>query len=218
MIRRLIREFYFLARGEQRAMVLLSALLILGIVVRLCLQWIPGRDPPGWEQFLHESERIMTAIAAGEGRPDLPGTSMKARPDLPGTQAIDMNRADSADLLPLPGIGPVFAGRIIRYRELLGGYTGITQLHEEYGLPAETIERISSRLIFDPLHIRRIKVKEASFSDLLRHPYLDVGDVKALLRYREYRGAFSTLEEIRENGLLADSTLQKISPYLDLDR
>ena len=266
MIRRLIREFYLLARGEQRAMVLLSALLILGIATRLVLQCIPGRDPPGWDHFFHESERIMTAIAAAERRSDHPGTTGERRSEypvydqdeignpginnrshevqkkggeipsgrgIPGNRkpqgiaagrvtrsfaAIDINRADSADLIPLPGIGPVFAGRIIRYRELLGGFTDVTQLHEVYGLPAETIDRIGDQLIFDTLALRRISLNAASFSDLLSHPYLDFGEVKALIRYRDYRCGFSSLEEIRENGLLTDSTLEKIFPYLDTGR
>ena len=41
---------------------------------------------------------------------------------------VDINRADSAALDALPGIGPYLASRIISYREELGGYTSIEQL------------------------------------------------------------------------------------------
>ena len=43
---------------------------------------------------------------------------------------LDLNRADSTALLSLPGIGPFFAGKIVAYREQLGGYSHPEQLME----------------------------------------------------------------------------------------
>ena len=58
-----------------------------------------------------------------------------------GTAAIayvELNSADSLELLGLKGIGPVFASRILKYRNLLGGFYSVSQLLEVYGFPEET--------------------------------------------------------------------------------
>ena len=49
------------------------------------------------------------------------------------TLLVDINTADSLDLQQLTGIGPSFSKRIIKYRELLGGYYDIKQVLEVYG-------------------------------------------------------------------------------------
>ena len=119
-------------------------------------------------------------------------------------------------LLPLPGIGPVFAGRIIRYRNLLGGFTSIDQLYEVYGLSGETIELISELVVIDPLAIQKMNLDSASFVELLRHPYLEFDDVKAIVNYRNYNGRIGSLEEVYDNKLLSDSAFNKVSPYLQI--
>ena len=46
---------------------------------------------------------------------------------------LELNSADSAALVALRGIGPLTAGRIVRYRERLGGYACVEQLQEIEG-------------------------------------------------------------------------------------
>ncbi len=65
MIRRILREFYLLPRGEQRALILLSLLLILSLLVRIAVRLLPGREPAGLEQFEQEARAILHALAAG---------------------------------------------------------------------------------------------------------------------------------------------------------
>jgi len=56
-----------------------------------------------------------------------------AEPTEPKTLHIDLNEADSLELQYLPGIGPVFASRIVRFRESLGGFHHVSQLMDVYG-------------------------------------------------------------------------------------
>jgi DNA uptake protein ComE-like DNA-binding protein len=130
--------------------------------------------------------------------------------------SIELNSADSAGLLPLPGIGPVFAGRIISYRELLGGYHHTGQLSEVYGMRPETIELIDQYLNIDTSLICKIPLNTASFRQLLRHPYLEYDDVKAIVNYRDVMGRITSLQEIKEHALLADSIVEWAGYYLDL--
>ena len=227
MSKRLYRELYLLSRGEQRALLLLSLLLIVSLACRILVGMIPGREPPGMEEFVRESRMVMAAMVREDSLQQLKEDSIRrntpprysAARNTPHRQAyagpIDLNRADSVQLLPLPGIGPVFARRIIKYRNLLGGYASIDQLKEVYGMKEETLDLIRDRIRIDTSIIRRLDLNEATFRELLRHPYLEIGDVKAIVDYREVVGGIASLNEIWEHGLLADSTLERIAPYLD---
>jgi len=136
MINKILRELFLLPRGEQRALILLSLLLILSLVVRMAVQLLPSRPPPGMERFILESHAVIAALE----RKDSLNNSAFTKKTLPKPEdsfsrsqvrvnqtPIPINSADSVQLLPLPGIGPVYAGRIIRYRELLGGYVQTDQ-------------------------------------------------------------------------------------------
>jgi competence ComEA-like helix-hairpin-helix protein len=230
MNRRLYREFYLLPRGEQRALILLSLLLILSLLFRITVQLLPEREPDGMEEFEQEARSILAALAAADSlRRGSAGTLMTEEeapsavvfrnhtPKKQGNSAqpIDINRADSVRLLPLPGIGPVYAGRIIKYRNLLGGFTSVEQLLEVYGISKETLDRIRGRIYADTSGIRKIRLDSASFSDLLRHPYLELENVKAIMNFRDFTGTIHSPQELHDNCILPDTLLQKVTPYLN---
>jgi len=55
---------------------------------------------------------------------------------------ININTAKEEDLIRLPGIGKVKAGRIIAYREEHGRFKDVDQLIEVKGIGKKTLERI----------------------------------------------------------------------------
>lgn len=129
-------------------------------------------------------------------------------------QRIDLNRADSSELIRLPGIGPVFAGRIVKYRELLGGYHRHQQLKEVYGLPEETVGLLQEKVFIDTAAVRKLDLQTATFRQLLRHPYLGYEEVRTIVRYRDLMGGISSINELIDNELITDSLWVKIAPYL----
>jgi len=236
MLRKILREFYMLPRWEQRALLMVSVLLVLSLGARIIVRALPGREAPGAALFLVESQRILALLDAADsareaGEVDRSGFRPGSLPADPARERstagppqerfthsihpIELNSADSASLLPLSGIGPVLAGRIIRYRELLGGFARVEQLEEVYGLSPETVLGAGPYLSADTGRIRKLKVNTATFRELLRHPYLEYGDVRALVRYREVTGRITSPEEIREHSLLTDSVLFRVAPYFD---
>lgn len=231
MSRRLYRLYYLLPRGEQRALILLSLLLILSILFRICVKLLPEREPEGLKEFEQEAVKIRTTLARADSIQQARDDSIRQTRDFrtgspnsypytsrseKGIQPVDINRADSAGLLPLPGIGPIFAGRIIKYRNLLGGFVSVDQLLEVYGIPEETLDMIRDRIEIDTSAIRQICLDSASFTEFLRHPYLDYEQVKALVNYRDFEGTVQSLQQLRDNFTLSDSVLDKIGPYLKL--
>jgi DNA uptake protein ComE-like DNA-binding protein len=219
MVKKALREIFLLPRAEQRALVLLSLLLALSLGTRVAVQLIPGRKPSGTEHFIKESQEILASMEAADSlkqsKQEFHAPIKRSPVRLPCTQPFDINSADSAMLASLPGIGPVFTGRIIRYRDLLGGYLYKDQLMEVYGMNLETLHLIKPCLEIDTSRVRKIMVNSAGFGEMLRHPYLEYEDVKALVNYREVTGGIMSRGEIHQHGLIPDTTLEKIGPYLD---
>jgi DNA uptake protein ComE-like DNA-binding protein len=137
-----------------------------------------------------------------------------ARVDFNSRILINLNTADSAELESFYGIGPVLSARIVRYRDLLGGYASKRQLLEVYGMTIENFERIQDYVVADSAEIDFINLNEASLEELSRHPYLTVYQARSLIAYRETNGRFASTEEIVRNDLLPVDVYKKIRPYL----
>lgn len=129
-------------------------------------------------------------------------------------QVIELNTCDSAMLEALPGIGPVLSTRIIRFRNLLGGYVSSEQLREVYGLSAETFTLISSSVKADPSLVRKINLNSAGYREIIRLPYFDRNDVSAILKYRDLTGNIKGIEELVDNKIITEETAEKVELYL----
>ncbi len=127
---------------------------------------------------------------------------------------VELNKADSAEMLKLNGVGPVFANRILKYRDRLGGFHTTGQLLEVYNFPLETYRNIMPGITVDTLLIKKIRLNFAEFPELIRHPYLSKQQVEAILKYRQRNGAFNEIVQIKTNGLVDSETFSRIQPYL----
>ena len=137
--------------------------------------------------------------------------AVKSRPMEP----LELNALDSAELVRLPGIGPATAMKIIRYRERLGGYSGISQLAEIEGLPDSLMKWF---IITDTIPIRQIQVNRATLAELRRHPYIDFYQARAIVEYRGERGVIKGPEQL---SFLEEFTAQdiiRLKPYLDFSQ
>ncbi|MBI5010665.1 MAG: helix-hairpin-helix domain-containing protein, partial [Bacteroidia bacterium] len=121
---------------------------------------------------------------------------------------------DTSELIRLPGIGPVLSLRIIKYRQLLGGYAVKEQLREVYGLKPETYENIKDRVNVDTSCIEKIEINSADYKRLSRMPYFEKNEVHSILKFRELEGRIRSIEELIENKLIGEETAGKVRPYL----
>lgn len=129
----------------------------------------------------------------------------------PGT-VINLNTADTTMLKGIPGIGSYYAGRICRYREQLGGFISTEQLSEIEGLPADIAAWLTVEA--DP-HIRRLNVNTADFKTLVRHPYLNYEQVKAIFRHRETFGALKSWKSVSLSPAFDGTDYDRLAPYFD---
>lgn len=130
---------------------------------------------------------------------------------------IELNAADSVELLEINGIGPTFAKRILRYRNLLGGFHDKIQLIEVYGIDSLQFLRIKDQIKIDDGLLFKMNINHSSFKELLRHPYFDYELVKALVNFRQNVREFQSLEELKNIEGMNDDLFQKIRPYLSID-
>jgi len=127
---------------------------------------------------------------------------------------INLNSCDTSQLISLPGIGPVLSVRIIKYRNLLGGFATVDQLREVYGLSAETFDLIKGRVIADTTLINRININTAAYKELSRLPYFEKYEVTAILKYRELNGRIEGVNDLTVNKLIPVEKVPKVRPYL----
>ena len=132
----------------------------------------------------------------------------KQRPQL---KTIELNQADSATLVKIRGIGPYYAAKIIRYREQLGGFYSIKQLHD---LKMKYFN-VDSNLHLFTLDTTRIQVSDLdslSFKELVHHPYLSYEDVQMIFNAKRKYGHI-TCDTLKKYQVLSLFKLKKIKPY-----
>lgn len=128
---------------------------------------------------------------------------------------IDINQADTTLLKTLRGIGPVYAARIVKYRELLGGYTQVSQLSEVFGLSDSLVVSFEQRLLveqaFRPV---RININIATFKELNAHPYISFDQTKDILNTKSKSGKFESAADLSRVKSLSKSDRERLAPYL----
>ena len=130
---------------------------------------------------------------------------------------VDIANADSAELTKLYGIGPVYASRIVKYRELLGGFVSIQQLTEVYGISDSLLNTLLPNIHLDSSDIRTIPVNTSDQYGLRKHPYISNALATAIINYREQHGTYGSLGDLRNLYILDSANYERIIPYLSLE-
>jgi len=96
-------------------------------------------------------QSIVEALERSEQEAPVPAESDSAATATPAPARIDPNRADSASLTRLPGIGPALAARIVAERERNGRFDSPEALRRVRGIGPKTLERIRPFLEVAPI-------------------------------------------------------------------
>jgi competence protein ComEA len=129
-------------------------------------------------------------------------------------QPVDINVADTAAFISLPGIGSKLSQRIIAFRNKLGGFYSIEQVGETYLLPDSTFQKIKTRLLTGNTPVKQININTASIEEMKSHPYLRYNLANAIFQYRQQHGSFKSVEEIKKIMLVTEEIFNKVQPYL----
>ena len=128
---------------------------------------------------------------------------------------FELNTCNAEELQEIYGIGPAYSSRIIKYRNLLGGYLSVSQLKEVYGINDSLYSYIAPYFtVTSRDSIKKININEADAYEIGKHPYITNYLAIQIETYRRENGKFENLEDLREHRLLNDVLYIKIAPYL----
>jgi competence protein ComEA len=149
---------------ELRALLFLAFVALVGAAARLASSPERPVAEPAERRALRaqmaavDSARERAASGSGRGRGRGRGAKA-ARSSYPSEGAaspaapppafpIDVDRADSAALDALPGIGPALARRIVQERDKCGPYGSLRELERVRGIGPALSKRLSSKVTF----------------------------------------------------------------------
>ncbi len=127
---------------------------------------------------------------------------------------IDLNRCSAGDLEKLPGIGPVLSERIMKYRNLLGGFINTGQLREVYGIDSATYKQIFSLVTVRSDSVIKVNLDSCSFTQMARHPYFGQETARAIIKFRALMGAPVTVETLVSQRVITAAQAERIIPYI----
>lgn len=130
---------------------------------------------------------------------------------------VDINTADTTAFQQLKGIGSVYSNRIVKYRNLLGGFIKVEQLKEVYGLKEETYYSIKPQLILTKKEIIKININTSNANQLRKHPYIDWKLANVIEKYRKANGNYQNIKDLKQIHLINEETFLKIAPYLSIN-
>ncbi len=127
----------------------------------------------------------------------------------------DLNKATATDLKAVNGIGVKLSERIIKYRNMIGGFIDKEQLGDVYGLKTEVIENLFQKFqILSKPHIVKININTASFKEVLHLPYIDYELTKKIFNYRDEVAEIQKLEELKNIEGFPVEIFNRIALYL----
>jgi competence ComEA-like helix-hairpin-helix protein len=127
---------------------------------------------------------------------------------------LNLNTADSIELLKIKGIWPALAGRIVKYRKQLGGFLAVEQLKEVYGITDTLYLQFKPNITITTISIQKININTASINELKMHPYIDYKVANSIFLIRKNHGMYKKVEDIKKSDLINDELFSKIAPYL----
>ena len=127
---------------------------------------------------------------------------------------VEINSADTSDLIKLRGIGPSYAKRIIKYRNLLGGYFQKGQLLEVYGMDTTRYNGFIDNVELNNGLVQKMDLNAVEFKSLLKHPYVEYYIVKSIFNFKDKHGRFDSVSELKNVPLIYDELYEKLRHYL----
>lgn len=127
---------------------------------------------------------------------------------------VEVNSATQEQLLEVSGIGEKLAGRIIKYRDLLGGFVRKEQLQKVYGMDSFNYAKIQNQITVDPLLVKRIDLNSATFEELAKLKFIGAKRAKVIVSYRQQHGSFTSIKDLLKTQVINDSILYLVEPYI----
>ncbi len=130
-------------------------------------------------------------------------------------KVLDINLATKEDLMKVVGIGDAISDRIIKQKELLGGFVSMDQMEEIWGLSPEVIYDLNKYFVIksNP-NIKKININSASIKELGQFYYFRYPISKNIVSYRSMNGDIKIEDLTNIKGFPLDK-IKIIAIYLE---
>jgi hypothetical protein len=212
------RDFFYFSKGERQA---LAILLILIAAAWLTVR-VTDEQPlsAGEEKYPSEpvhTESIHTApVHTPVSKPPFYQPRAKAE-KFPAGTVVELNTADTTVLKKVPGIGSAFSRRIVKYRDLLGGFYSVAQLAEVFGIDAERYDALQKWFCADPRLIRKLPVNSLPADSLARHPYVSYRQARVIKQYGKQKGRLESWNDLLLLEEFSDADKVRTEPYFSFE-
>lgn len=126
---------------------------------------------------------------------------------------IELNAADTLALMHVHGIGSKLAKRIVKFRDLLGGFYKKEQMKEVYGLSEEWYNKIERYVYVNEKLVHKINPSKDGFNRMKKHPYFSINQSKELFNlYRKTQKP--TVSDVGMLESINEVDLEKMKMYL----
>lgn len=114
------------------------------------------------------------------------------------------------------GIGDALSERILKQKELLGGFVSMDQMKDVWGLSDEVVAKLAERfLVMRVPSVKKININEASLKELAAFPYFRYKVAKAIVTHRSMKGKITNSDELVEITDFPVENVKIISLYLE---
>ena len=127
---------------------------------------------------------------------------------------LELNSADTTQLIAIKGIGSKSAAEIVKYRDLLGGYHSVEQILELKCITEQNYEKILQQICCDSCKISKIDINFATAKAVGRHPYVSRTALRKIFKQRQLKGGWSRIEDLVEDEILSEDEAKRLAPYL----
>ncbi len=238
------RDLFYFSQGERRALTLLLCLISISWIILLLTDNKPEQIPKE-NALIIESAKPAQTIVSNRPEPEKAKTPASERknnsfrekkefhprgtPNIPGRKTfpktekypigtvVELNTADTTILKKVPGIGSTFARRIIKYRDLLGGFYSVSQLCEVYGIDEERYNAMKSWFSVDVESICELFVNQVPIKSLYRHPYINKQQADIIEQLRKQKGKLSGWENLQLLEEFTEADKERLTPYLSFE-
>lgn len=129
---------------------------------------------------------------------------------------LDINQASKEDLMKIYGIGEALSIRILKQKEILGGFVSMEQMNDVWGLSPEVISELNAHFKAAlPSSFTKIAINDVSLKELSQFPYFRYQLAKQIVTYRSMNGNFANIEDLSKVKGFPVEKAKIISLYLE---
>ncbi len=132
---------------------------------------------------------------------------------------VDINAASVLDWEQLPGIGPILAARIIKFRDKLGGFSSVEQVKLTYGIKDSVFQVILPLLKLNTIATSEMTNKisiNLATANAMKEKGIPSDIANAIVNYRKQYGLFKYLSDLKKIVFINETIYNQILPLLQL--